>query len=45
MFLFPYLLIYLAGINASSFPDGKIPKDYEGLSSLDYEKVKMENFL
>jgi hypothetical protein len=32
-------------MSASSFPDGKIPKDYEGLSVLDFEKVKMENFL
>lgn len=40
------LFIYrIAGVNASNFPDGKIPKDLEGVSMEEYEKQKMETLL
>jgi hypothetical protein len=35
----------VAGVNASSFPDGKIPKELEGISTVEFEKNKMENLL
>jgi len=34
-----------SGLKAKHFPDSKIPKDLEGMSTEDYEKLKMENLL
>lgn len=37
--------LLIAGFNPASYPDGKIPKELEGVSLQDYERNKMEVLL